>query len=147
MRACLDSNILLYALLEPHGTKGAIALEVINRTSGRGVIATQALGEFLWVARRKRPDLVPASLEAIPRLREAFTIVDTTPDLLLAASQLNARHQVPFWDAVIWKAGVSAGAMLLVTEDLHDGFAAEGVRVLDPFKAVNALEFDRLLPP
>ena len=147
MRACLDSNVLLYALLEPHGTKGTIALEVISRTSGRGVVATQALGEFLWVVRRRRPDLVPASLGAIPRLRAAFTIVDTTPDLLLAASQLNARHQVPFWDAVIWKAGASAGATILVTEDLHDGLTIEGMRVLDPFKPPNAAELDQLLPP
>ena len=146
MRANLDSNVLVYALLEPHGDKGAIALDIINRTSGRGAIATQALGELLWVTRRRRSDLVSDAIQLITWLRQAFTIVDTTPELLLAAADLNARHQVPFWDAVIWKAGASIGAGLFVTEDLQDGFVTGGVRVLDPFNSANAAELDRLLP-
>jgi predicted nucleic acid-binding protein len=120
---------------------------VIGGTSRRGVLATQALGEFLSVVRRRRPDLVPASRDGIRRLRETFTTVETTLDLLLAAARLNARHQVPFRDAVIWKAGASAGGTILVMEDLQDGFAAGGVRVPDPFKPSNAGELNRLLPP
>lgn len=146
MRANLDSNVLLYALLEPHGAKGTVALDIINRTSGRGVIATQALGELIWVTRRRRPDLMPGAVEMIARLRSTFTIVDTTPELLLAATELNARHQVPFWDAVIWKAGAAAGAGLFLSEDLQDGFKADGIRVLDPFNPANAAELDRFLP-
>jgi predicted nucleic acid-binding protein len=147
MRANLDSNLLVYALLEPHGPKGRLALEIIDRTSGRGVIATQALGELLWVTRRRRPDLVPGAVNLVPELRKTFTIVDTTPDLLLAAMDLTTRHQVPFWDAVIWKAGASVGATMLVTEDLQDGFSADGIRVLDPFRPGNAGRLDALLPP
>jgi predicted nucleic acid-binding protein len=147
MRANLDSNVLLYALLEPHGAKGAVALAIISRASGRGVIATQALGELIWVTRRRRPDLAPSAVEMIARLRPTFTIVDTTPELLLAAAELNARHQVPFWDAVIWKAGAAAGAGQFLSEDLQDGFATDGVRVINPFTAANEAELDRLLPP
>ena len=147
MRANLASNILLYALLEPHGTKGAIALDIVNRASGRGVIATQALGEVLWVTRRRRPDRVPEAMKLIAELRQAFAVVDTTPDFLLAAAELNAVHQVPFWDAVIWKAGATLGASLFVSEDLQDGFATEGVRVLNPFNAGNRVELDHVLPP
>ena len=147
MRANLDSNVLLYALLEPHGAKGVTALAMISRASGRGVIATQALGELIWVTRRRRPDLVPGAVELIARLRPTFTIVDTTPELLLAATELNARHQVPFWDALIWKAGAAAGAGLFLSEDLQDGFATDGVRVVNPFTVANEAELDRLLPP
>jgi predicted nucleic acid-binding protein len=147
MRASLDSNVLLYALLEPHGAKGAVALDIINRASGRGVIATQAFGELIWVTRRRRADLVPRAVDMISQLRPVFTIVDTTPELLLAAEELNAKHQVPFWDAVIWKAGAAAGAGLFVSEDLQDGFVIDGVRVLNPFNAANSAEFARLLPP
>ena len=147
MRANLDSNVLLYALLEPHGAKGVTALAMISRASGRGVIATQALGELIWVTRRRRPDLVPGAVELIARLRPTFTIVDTTPELLLAATELNARHQVPFWDALIWKAGAAAGAGLFLSEDLQDGFGTDGVRVINPFHGANDAELNRLLPP
>ena len=147
MRAILDSNVLLYALLEPHGGKGRIALDIVDRASGRGVIATQALGELLWVTRRRRPERVPEAIDLISKLRQAYAIVDTTPELLLAAAALNARHQVSFWDAVIWKAGASAGAGLFVSEDLQDGFTTEGVRVLNPFDPRNSADLDRLLPP
>jgi predicted nucleic acid-binding protein len=147
MRVNLDSNVLLYALLEPHGQKGSLALDIIDRSSGRGVIAAQALGELLWVTRRRRPDLVTAALDLIPRLSGSFTLVDTTPNLLLAAADLNARHQVPFWDAVIWKAGASAGGLIFLSEDLQDSFLADGVRVVNPFAPANAPELGRLLPP
>jgi predicted nucleic acid-binding protein len=147
MRVNLDSNMLLYALLKPHGQKGSLALNIIDRSSGRGVIATQALSELLRVTRRRRPDLMTAALDLIPRLSGSFTLVDTTPSLLLAAADLNARHQVPFWDAVIWKAGASAGAMIFLSEDLQDSFLADGVRVVNPFAHANAAELDRLLPP
>ena len=121
MRANLDSNILVYALLEPHGSKGIIALDIVNRASGRGVIATQALGELLWVTRRRRPDRIAEAFRLVAELRQAFAIVDTTPDLLLAAAALNAKHQVPFWDAVIWKAGATRAGRRLQREGMPDG--------------------------
>ena len=71
MRANLDSNVLLYALLEPHGGKGRIALDIVDRASGRGVIATQALGELLWVTRRRRPERVPEAIDLISQIRQA----------------------------------------------------------------------------
>ena len=147
MRANLDSNILVYALLEPHGSKGIIALDIVNRASGRGVIATQALGELLWVTRRRRPDRIAEAFRLVAELRQAFAIVDTTPDLLLAAAALNAKHQVPFWDAVIWKAGATVGAGRLQSEDQQDGVASEGVRVLKTVTPTNGVALDRLLPP
>jgi predicted nucleic acid-binding protein len=146
MRPTLDSNVLVYALLEPEDTKGRLAVELIDRAARRGVLAVQALGEFLWVARRQRPDLAADAAELVEQLREAFTTFPTSIDLLFAAADLHARHQVPFWDAVIWKAGASAGATLFLSEDLQDGFSADGMRVLNPFDPANLDELNRLLP-
>ncbi len=38
-----------------------------------------------------------------------------------------------FWDALIIEAAVSAGADLLLTEDLQHGQRIEGLTVVDPF--------------
>ena len=48
-RPCIDSNILVYAVAG-HGTKRAVALDVVGRG---GVISVQALGETAYVLRRK----------------------------------------------------------------------------------------------
>jgi predicted nucleic acid-binding protein len=146
IRPTLDSNVLIYALVEPDSTKGRQAIELIATTAGRGVLATQALGEFLWVVRRRRPDLAMDALETLGQLREAFTIVDTTVALLAVAAALQSRYRLQLWDALIWQAAASAGANLLLSEDLQDGFRAEGMLVLNPFLAANAEQLDRLLP-
>lgn len=146
MRPTLDSNVLIYALLEPKGTKGSVAVDVIDRAAGRGVLATQAIGELLSVVRRRRPDLAALAVDTAEQLRVAFTAVDTTVDVLLDAAALNTRHQVPFWDAVILKAAARGGATLCLTEDLQDGATLDGMRIINPFDPANAAELDRLLP-
>jgi predicted nucleic acid-binding protein len=146
IRPTLDSNVLIYALVEPDSAKGRRAIELIAVTAGRGVLATQALGEFLWVVRRRRPDLAVDALQTLGQLREVFAIVDTSVALLAAAAELRARCRLQFWDAVIWQAAASAGANLLLSEDLQDGFRADGMRVLNPFAPANVVELDRLLP-
>lgn len=146
MATTLDSNVLIYALLEPDSAKGERAVEMIARVAGRGVLAVQALGEFLWVIRRKRPEWSNRAVVRVGFYRRTFKLVDTDPDLLLAAHELGTRHQVPFWDAVILKAAARGGATLCLTEDLQDGATVDGVRIVNPFDPANAAELERLLP-
>ena len=60
--------------------------------------------------------------------------VDTidTP-LILAASQLEDRRSLSFWDALIIEAARRAGATRLVSEDLQAGARIVGVLIDDPF--------------
>ena len=146
MPTALDSNVLIYALLEPDSDKGERAVEVIARTAGRGLLAVQALGEFLWVVRRKRPEWSDRAVARVGFYRRTFKLVETDPDLLLAAHDLSICHQVPFWDAVILKAAARGGATLCLTEDLQDGATLDGVKIVNPFDPANTAELDRLLP-
>jgi predicted nucleic acid-binding protein len=146
MRPALDSNVLLYGFLEPDSEKGIVARDLVWRTARSGVLAVQALGEFLWVVRRKRPEWAERAVRRVEFFREVYGLVETDFPLLLAAQDLAARHRVPFWDAVILKAAARGGATLFLSEDLHDGVRLDGVRVVNPFDAANGAELDRLLP-
>ena len=51
----------------------------------------------------------------------------------MQASEIQERHQLSFWDALIVATAVQGGAGLLLSEDLNAGQRIEGVRVVDPF--------------
>jgi len=53
--------------------------------------------------------------------------------LIVAASELEERHALSFWDALVVKAAHRAKATRLVTEDLQPGRAIAGVAVENPF--------------
>jgi predicted nucleic acid-binding protein len=132
-RVGLDANVLLYAELEPDSAKGQRALHAIASVSRNGVLPAQAIGEFLKVVRRRVPDALDEAMAQITDYRGVLRIVPTDVDILLSAAVFARRYRLQFWDAVIWQACAKAGATILLSEDLQDGFAAEGVAVVNPF--------------
>lgn len=132
-RVGLDSNVLLYAELEPRSAKGQRAVRAITSVASRGVLPAQAIGEFLNVVRRRAPDAIDQAVDQAASYRGVFTVVPTDADVLLSAAAFARRYRLQFWDAVIWQACAKAGASFLLSEDLHDGFAAEGIAVVNPF--------------
>ncbi|HTE69877.1 MAG TPA: hypothetical protein VK942_14135, partial [Actinomycetes bacterium] len=60
-------------------------------------------------------------------------IVQLDVALILAASQLEERHGLSFWDALIVEAARRSGATRLLTEDLQSGREIGGVRIENPF--------------
>lgn len=78
MRLTLDSNVLVYAALEPQTAKGQAAARLIEDAAAHGVLAAQALGEFLNVIRRRAPDLVDRALDQIDALMATYIIAPPT---------------------------------------------------------------------
>ena len=137
-RAALDSNILVYAALEPGSEKGLRAAETIQRATGRGIIAVQALLEFVAVVRRRAPHLKAKAIAQADAWSAVFEIAPTSNLVAATAMTLVRDHQFQVWDAVIWAASRAAGATLFLSEDLQDGLALNGMRVIDPFKLSEA---------
>ena len=54
---------------------------------------------------------------------------------------------MPFWDAMLWASAQRAGVRHLLTEDLQDGFALQGVKFVNPFERANDRLIDEILPP
>ena len=141
----LDSNILIYARLEPDSTKGELAAHLVARCAPRGVLAAQALAEFLAVVRRRRPEQLAAAIHEAGLYRRVFKVAPTMPDVILAAGALALRHNLQIWDAIIWKAAAGLGASLFLSEDLQDGLELDGMRVLNPFKEDNTSKLEHLI--
>lgn len=143
-RVSLDSNILVYAALEPASDKGRVASELIARASPKGIVATQALLEFVAVVRRRTPDLTSQAIAQAEAWSAVFETAPTTSSVMRVALRLVAAHQFQVWDAVIWAASQDAGATVLFTEDLQDGFTLNGMAAVNPFTK-SAAERARLI--
>lgn len=144
VRVSLDSNILVYAVLEPGSDKGRRAIEVVDRASPRGILATQALLEFVAVVRRRVPALTSKATTQAQAWAAVFETATTTTKVAEAAYRLVAAHQFQVWDAVIWSAARMAGATILLSEDLQDGLVLDGLRAIDPFR-ISRQTLDTLL--
>lgn len=110
------------------------------------VIPVQALGELAHVLRRDRRDAA-----AIARSIATWTGVFATPPTDIGtftlALDLAARHRMQIWDCVILAAAAEAGATLLLSEDMQDGFTWRGVTVANPFAATPHPLLRPYIPP
>ena len=61
-------------------------------------------------------------------------------DLLMALDAVRA-HRLALWDAMLWASAQRAGVRHLLTEDIQDGFALQGVTFINPFNR----EMDQLI--
>jgi predicted nucleic acid-binding protein len=132
IRVTLDSNILVYAELEPETEKGASAKHVIAEAAPRGILAVQALLEFVAVVRRRRPASLESALAKVAAWSTVFETAPTTVAVARNTAVLVRAHNLQVWDAVIWSAARAAGASIFLSEDLHDGLAIDGMRVVNP---------------
>jgi predicted nucleic acid-binding protein len=143
-RVALDSNILIYAELEPESDKGALAQRLISQTAPRGVLAVQSLLEFVAVVRRKRPESLPSAIVKVSAWAAVFETAPTSSLVADKAMKLVRNHNFQVWDAVIWSAVSSAGADVFLSEDLQNGLRLDGMQALNPF-ATPASELDKAL--
>jgi predicted nucleic acid-binding protein len=74
-----------------------------------------------------------ATARKIVALYAEWPVVQVDVSLILAASELEERHTLSFWDALIVEAARRSGAGRLVTEDLQSGRTIGDLTVESPF--------------
>ena len=136
MRIAFDTNVLAYA----EGINGAArrdaAVNLIRQLpQAAAVVPVQVLGELFNVLVRKGGKSRSDARETLLSWRDTFPVVETSPEVMLAAADLATDHQLGIWDAVILSAASQAGCRLLLSEDLHEGFTWGGVTVVNPFSS------------
>ncbi|HML15062.1 MAG TPA: PIN domain-containing protein [Xanthobacteraceae bacterium] len=136
-RVALDSNILIYAELEPDSQKGLRAADLILRAAHDGVIPAQVLGEYLRFIQRRVPEGFAAAIQQASIYQAAFLTPPTTSAIIDKACELARGHRIQLWDCVVCVASAQAGAKVLLTEDMQDGRTIDGLRLLNPFTAAN----------
>ncbi len=136
-RTFVDTNVLVYAHDAFEARKQPVARALLEGlwASRSGALSTQVLQEFYVVATRKfDPPMSRPAAREIVALYATWPLVRTDLPLILAASQLEERHTLSFWDALIVEAARRVGATRLVTEDLQGERRIGGVRIENPFR-------------
>ncbi|OGN85652.1 MAG: hypothetical protein A2X23_12825 [Chloroflexi bacterium GWC2_73_18] len=132
----VDTNVLVYAHDRSETRKQPLAQALLEGlwASRTGTVSTQILSEFYVVAtRRFDPPMSRRAAREVVALYGTWPLVQVDLPLILAASQLEERHRLSFWDALVVEAGRRAGATRLVTEDLPGARRIGGVRIENPF--------------
>lgn len=111
------------------------------------IMPLQVFGEFLNVIRRKRPDLFEEASAQAERWCSVFPVVETRTADMIGGARLAARHRLQFWDSVLCAVARTAGAEVLLTEDLQDGQSIDGLRIVNPFAEANRGRLPELLIP
>jgi predicted nucleic acid-binding protein len=132
----IDTNVLVYAHDRSETRKQPLAQALLDDLwrQRTGALSTQVLQEFYVVATRKfDPPLRRAAAREIVALYSQWPTVQVDVALILAASKLEERHTLSFWDALIVEAARRAGATRLLTEDLQTGRQIGDVKINNPF--------------
>ncbi len=135
--AFVDTNVLVYAQDRSETIKQPIAQARLDAlwTQRSGVISTQVLQEFyVVVTRRFDPPMPPRAARAVVSAYSAWPIVRIDLATILAASELEERHTLSFWDALIIEAAQRAGASRVLSEDLQTGRRFGRLVIENPFE-------------
>lgn len=140
IRIALDTNILAYlagvARLPADAPKVAQVRSLMAGISGQVqvLVPVQALGElFVVLSRAGTP--APEARAILLEFADALELLESSASVMKAALDLVVDHKLQYWDALILSAAAEAGATLLLSEDMQDGFVWRGVTLANPFAA------------
>ena len=149
MICTFDTNVLIYAIVEPPEPRGDRARELILRGTHRdtAILLLQALAEFSTVAMRKY-GLIPSDVQSrVDAFRRSIPVEAAAEQDLPAALNLVLDHRMAFWDALMCATASRAGLDYLLSEDMQDGRRFGALTIVNPFRPGNAALIDRILPP
>lgn len=137
MTVFVDTNVLVYSrdATEPDKRARATAwLQTLWR-SGTGRVSFQVLQEYyVTVTSKLRAGLPAADARADIRDLLAWRPIGIDGRIVADAWEVQDRFRLSFWDALIVASARAAGSDRLLTEDLSDGQALDGLVVLNPFR-------------
>lgn len=132
----VDTNVLIYALDEDQGQRHLAAATLIAALweSKDGALSTQVLQElYVNLTRKLRKPMARPRARAIIERYTTWTVHQVTTTDIVSASELEQRHALSFWDALIVVAAQQTGASLILTEDMQHGRQLGDLRVENPF--------------
>jgi predicted nucleic acid-binding protein len=137
----LDTNVLVYTAATDDPARCERATDIVTRAvaSGRCVLATQNVIEFVAVTSRRRGGGVPLlpPEAAAARARDLMVMFPALarPDRnsVLAALAEAVAGRASWWDAMLAATLAGAGCTVLLSEDMHDGGTLAGLTIRNPF--------------
>ncbi len=133
----LDANILIYAHDKDAGEKHSIALAIVKDLWEKrtGVLSNQVLQElYIGVTRKIQKPIAKSEAREILRAYLCWSIKELAPLSIVRATEIEEKHRLSFWDALVIVAAYEAKCEKILTEDLNAGQIIEGVLIENPFK-------------
>lgn len=132
----IDTNVLIYSIDASDARKRQSAVELLESLDESDTVIpwqvaceTAAVIRTMAIAGKFRGDYQ----EAVSALRSCFPVVLPQLSILDRSLQLQLRHQVSPWDALLIAACAEAGVTRLFTEDLQGQSIIDGVQLVNPF--------------
>jgi predicted nucleic acid-binding protein len=133
----LDTNVLIYALDKADPAKQRVAAQLVRDAmlTGRGIISTQVVQEFLHAARRKfkRPMTITECHGHLQNVLDPLCAYFPSISTYDRALQLNEETGYTLYDALILTAAIESGCRTLLTEDLQHGRQIQSLTIVNPF--------------
>jgi predicted nucleic acid-binding protein len=132
----VDTNVLAYAHDRSEPVKQPVARALLDGLwrDRAGALSSQVLQELYVVVTRKfHPPIPRSAARELVALYAAWPVMQVDVPMILAASELEERQTLSFWDALIVEAARRSGATRLLTEDLQHGRVVDGIRIDNPF--------------
>ena len=133
--AFVDNNILTYAHDLDAGVKRERAVAKLRELwdSGMGRLSVQVLQEFYVNATQQlATPIARSTARAVIKTYGVWIHRATTVDTVSRAAELSDLARISFWDALIVASAEEVGAAELLSEDLNDGQAISGIKVVNP---------------
>ena len=135
-RHFVDTNVFVYAYDHKADEKHQRAQDILRDlwANRNGCVCIQILQEFYVTVTRKIPN--PLTSDATAQIISdlaTWTVHSPTSTDVLNAIEIQQRHQLSFWDAMVINSAIQLGCDILWSEDLNDGQFYDGVRVSNPF--------------
>jgi predicted nucleic acid-binding protein len=140
-RLTLDTNILIYAVDRDAKEKHKKAMAILDQATHLDCVLTlQVLCEFYAAATRKKYAQHEEASLFIEELVALFPIIASTCSSLSLALKAVSKHNLSFWDAMLWATAKENHCSLIISEDFQNNFTLEGIKIKNPFYLEGPLE-------
>jgi predicted nucleic acid-binding protein len=136
--AFVDTNILIYAHDLDAGVKREQAMAKLRELwdSGTGRLSVQVLQEFyVNVTQKLTTPVARSTAREVIKTYGIWVHHATTVETVTRATELAELARISFWDALIVASAEEVDAEELLSEDLNDGQAIAGIKIVNPLVA------------
>jgi predicted nucleic acid-binding protein len=133
MIAALDSNIMIYAEGLNDAARGDAAhSHLLALGPNRVILPLQAIGEMAIAHIRLAKRDASFAAERARDWRQRYPVQETTEAVFDDALEIMRVHGFRIWDSIIVSAAWTAGASVLLSEDMHSGFRWRDMTIVNP---------------
>ena len=132
IKAFIDTNVLVYSFDDKDAGKYEQANRLIKDLD-QPVINSQVIRELGNNLRKKAGFNEPSIQQVIRELYRDCTVISSSEQTFIKASQLRDQMSVSYWDSLIIAAAVAAGCTILYSEDMQHGQTVTNTTIINPF--------------